>query len=148
MIGVIMGRSTHRHTDTPTYRSWVHMRERCLNPKHVHYDLYGGRGITICERWSDFANFLADMNERPVGKTLDRYPDPNGNYEPSNCRWATPKEQIAGRRPIRNGLCIHGHPLDIVTKKRDTEDAAFATELLRTDGIIASRPTSVMPANK
>lgn len=95
---------------TPTYSSWIHMRDRVLNPKHVHYDRYGGRGITICERWDKFKNFLADMGERPTGKTLDRYPDPDGNYEPDNCRWATPEEQIAGRGLIRDGFCIKGHP--------------------------------------
>ena len=67
-------------------------------PTQTNFKYYGGRGITVCERWRDFRNFLEDMGERPPGKTLDRHPDPDGNYEPSNCRWATAKEQLLNRR--------------------------------------------------
>jgi len=59
---------------------------------------YGARGIRICKRWRRFENFLADMGERPKGKSLDRFPNPAGNYTPKNCRWATPKEQAHNRR--------------------------------------------------
>lgn len=73
------------------------MRERCYNPKHIAYHRYGGRGITVCDRWrNSFEAFLADMGARPEGRTLDRVNN-NGNYEPSNCRWATPKEQRANQ---------------------------------------------------
>ena len=83
---------------SPTYVSWACMKQRCLNPKNIGYYLYGGRGIPICESWkSDFLNFLADMGERPFGKTLDRI-DNNGNYTLDNCAWATPLEQIHNRR--------------------------------------------------
>lgn len=78
---------------SPEYRAWCLMRERCSNPKGPHYHRYGGRGITVCERWGSFENFLADMGERPSPKhSLDRV-DFDGNYEPGNCRWATVEEQ-------------------------------------------------------
>lgn len=80
-----------------TYRTWKEMRQRCNNPNSTQYQWYGGRGIHICERWDDFTVFLSDMGERPVGCTIDRI-DPDGNYEPGNCRWATSKEQATTNR--------------------------------------------------
>jgi len=81
-----------------TYDTWRAMRQRCLNPRNVRYPRYGGRGITICERWMKFENFLADMGPRPSPKhSIDRI-NTDGNYEPSNCRWATPKEQTDNRK--------------------------------------------------
>ena len=70
---------------------------RCKNPKATGWKNYGGRGVAVCARWARFENFLADMGERPPGKTLDRI-DNDGNYEPGNCRWATPKEQYRNSR--------------------------------------------------
>lgn len=94
----------HGHTTTangrrtPTYRSWCAMINRTTRPTCNAWKNYGGRGITVCERWESFDSFLADMGERPEGKTLDRI-DVDGNYEPSNCRWATAAEQRANQRP-------------------------------------------------
>lgn len=76
------------------------MRDRCNYPTNGNYEWYGGRGISVCDRWAEFSEFLADMGERPEGKTLDRI-DPDGNYEPNNCRWATPKEQRNNQSPRR-----------------------------------------------
>jgi hypothetical protein len=74
------------------------MKWRCLNPNTRSFQNYGAVGVTICERWlNSFEAFLVDMGERPPGKTLDRI-DPHGNYEPDNCRWATPLEQRHNQR--------------------------------------------------
>jgi hypothetical protein len=83
---------------TPTWQCWASMLYRCRSPKATGYKNYGGRGITVCERWHDFRNFLADMGERPDGMSLDRWPDNNGNYEPGNCRWATEVQQKLNTR--------------------------------------------------
>lgn len=83
----------HGYRGTPIYSSWSNMIQRCTNPKNARYASYGARGISVCERWMDVLNFVADMGPRPEGKTLDRWPDTSGDYEPGNCRWATPQEQ-------------------------------------------------------
>lgn len=89
---------------TPEYGAWTEMKRRCLDPSRPHYPHYGGRGITFCDRWNDFAAFYADMGQRPgKGYSLDRI-DVNGNYEPSNCRWATASEQSKNRRPFPIGV--------------------------------------------
>jgi hypothetical protein len=74
-------------------------KNRCFNHRTPRYKDYGGRGVTMCQRWKDsFAAFLADMGPRPIGTTLDRWPNNDGHYEPGNCRWATVTEQNRNRR--------------------------------------------------
>jgi hypothetical protein len=94
----------HGFSGTKIYQCYWNMRCRCLDPKNKEYKNYGGRGITICDRWlNDAANFcndiLAELGERPLGMSLDRI-DNDGNYEPGNVRWATPEQQGLNRRVV------------------------------------------------
>ncbi len=82
----------------PEYKVWEGMIQRCTNPKAYRFDAYGGRGITVCERWRDFGNFLADMGSRPGRKHRIERKNNSGNYEPSNCCWATQKRQMRNTR--------------------------------------------------
>ena len=86
------------NTVSPTYRSWLSMRERCNNPNATGYEHYGGRGISVCSRWDSFSAFLSDVGERPSMKySIDRR-DNDGNYKPSNCKWSTRIEQAQNKR--------------------------------------------------
>jgi hypothetical protein len=80
-----------------SYHVWSGMKARCNNPKHCGYSYYGGRGITYCKEWESYKNFLRDMGPRPPGTSIDRI-DPDGNYEPSNCRWAIKTLQAYNKR--------------------------------------------------
>lgn len=88
--------TTHGMSKKKVYAIWKTMRDRCKNSNNKDWRHYGGAGVTVCERWGKFENFYADMGE-PNGLTLDRI-NPNGNYEPSNCRWATWSEQNLNKR--------------------------------------------------
>ena len=107
-----MARKLKGVESNPSYGCWREMRRRCNDPNRRDWPLYGGRGITVCERWSDFRAFAADMGERPSLKhSLDRI-DSNGHYTPSNCRWATPSEQRLNQRHrincVAEAACVYG----------------------------------------
>jgi len=94
------GKFVHGMSGTPEYRIWKIMRQRCTLPSADSYHLYGGNGVTVCERWRhSFEAFYADMGPRPSpSHSIDRYPNASGNYEPSNCRWATWTQQNRNRQ--------------------------------------------------
>jgi hypothetical protein len=115
----VTGRATHGHTrgrtTTPEFRTWCAMLQRCFYKNNQKYLRYGAKGITVCARWKEsFEEFLKDMGPRPEGHTLDRI-DGKGNYEPSNCRWATVQEQNKNRDHTNLGWrryrdrCSRGH---------------------------------------
>lgn len=105
--------ASHGHTrgkkNTTEYNTWSSMKKRCLDPASKDYKNYGGRGISVCERWlHSFEAFFEDMGKKPTGLSIERK-NVNGNYEPGNCKWATRDEQNNNRRP--RSVCWKGHPL-------------------------------------
>lgn len=101
----------HGMYKSPLYRSWRSMVVRCTNPNATSYKYYGAIGVAVCERWKRFQNFYADMGDRPEGSTLDRIDSTKG-YEPTNCRWASKKQQARNRR-TNNLLVFRGERLTL-----------------------------------
>lgn len=99
--GCLRGKHNIKHgkSNSSTYHSWVSMLQRCTNINDPNYEYYGKQGIAVCNEWYSFQKFLLDMGERPDNKTLDRK-NCSGNYEPSNCRWATITEQNNNKRTV------------------------------------------------
>lgn len=115
-----VSRFVHGHTaggkHTRTFRIWTNMLTRCRNPKASNYAYYGGRGISVCDRWLEFQTFLADMGACPDGHSLDRI-DSNGIYEPANCRWANAIDQANNTRKNRK-LVIGGESMTMAQASR------------------------------
>lgn len=111
-----------------TYKSWDKMIQRCNNPNACEYKWYGGKGVSVCERWKDFTNFLSDMGERPNGKSIDRI-NVRGNYEPSNCRWASTKQQANNTR--RNVKFEHNGEMKTISELADIAGIEYDTMYYR-----------------
>jgi hypothetical protein len=122
-------RITHGHSFvgniSRAYNVWHSMKQRCLNKNNAGYPIYGGRGITVCERWLNFENFLADMGNPPEGTSIERKNN-DGNYEPDNCRWATRMEQGNNRRDNRY-VILNGQQLTVA---QATRIIGYSTESL------------------
>ena len=125
-------RQTHGMTNHPAYTNWYHMMSRCTNPKNDRFADYGGRGITVTERWKDVTNFIADMGEKPSpDHSIDRI-DNNGNYEPGNCRWATSSEQASNTSKTRK-VTFEGRTQSIAqwAKERGIKEATLYYRIVR-----------------
>ncbi len=114
-----MGKITHGCSRSPEYKTWSGMIKRCRYSCVNGFERYGGRGIHVCDRWLKFGNFLLDMGRKPAPVyTIERI-DPNGHYEPRNCKWATREEQVSNTRRNRN-LTFQGKTQHLAEWSRET----------------------------
>lgn len=134
----------HGMTGSPEHMSWLAMRQRCSNPNNVCYSTYGGRGVRVCDDWQNsFEAFYRDMGPRPEGTTLDRL-DSNGNYEPGNCRWATPLEQSNNTRKV-NFVVIDGESMSLSVASRKYGLSRFAIRRRIEQGMTPGQAVSTPP---
>lgn len=116
-------------TQPSEYRAWSGMRTRCNNSAFKDWHLYGGRGITVCEKWGSFASFFADVGPKPTQRhSLDRHPNPHGNYDPGNVRWATPKEQARNWSRRNRRIAFEGRVMPLSAW---AEETGLGREVLR-----------------
>jgi len=139
-------RERHGMCTTREYRSWQHAVSRCLTETNAKYSLYGGRGITVCDEWKMFGAFIRDMGTAPTPHhTLDRI-DVNGNYEPSNCRWATPRQQANNRQKATQILIVGGIKKTFPEWSRETGiPELIIRQRINRDGWDARRAVTVIP---
>lgn len=116
IIDFCKSRATHGETRSPEWNAWTEMKRRCLCPTNKAYRYYGGRGIKICDRWSVFENFLADMGRKTSSRHSLERNDVNGNYEPSNCRWATRTEQARNKTTTKLNADIAAAIVELATE--------------------------------
>lgn len=120
---------THGMSSTKTFKIWSGMLQRCLNPKASAFENYGGRGVTVCDRWRhSFVNFFADMGECPDGFSIERI-DCNGGYSPSNCKWISLSEQSKNRRTSHK--ILHDGEMRLVSDVAAATGIKHATVLYR-----------------
>lgn len=119
-----------KHERRYTYRSWEAMIARCMGEDHPHYDRYGGRGITVCDRWLLFENFLSDMGYRPQGLVLDRINNDDGYYK-DNCRWTTQKVNTRNRSRFNNVLTAFGESKTVAEWAEDSRCKTNVTNLYK-----------------
>lgn len=132
------------------YSTWKEMKRRCYNPSASYYHCYGGRGITVCQRWLEsFASFLADMGEKPSPKhSIDRI-DNDGNYEPANCRWATPIEQAQNTTHAKR-ITFNNETMSLSAwaRKIGIDDAALSSRLRRGWTLEMALTTKPLPSTE
>jgi len=126
------GQLRHGMTKTRTHNIWLEIKRRCYDPKHISYGYCGARGIAVCDRWMEFDNFFSDMGECPKGMSIDRIDNSKG-YEPSNCRWATPKQQTENRS-VQKFYEIDGETMTLpdVAKKYGINYRTLRNRMFRT----------------
>lgn len=112
----------------PGYNTWKNMRQRCQNKNHPRYADWGGRGIQVCERWQTFANFHADMGDKPDGMSIERK-DNDGDYTPDNCVWATTTEQNRNQRTRSDQVLVEGKPVSHWVQVTGVDDHTIRNRL-------------------